>query len=113
MKPSAKKQFIIHFFCVINTVLDVTLITAGLHVYTFYSCYNMEWIANTEISLDPNNSVIKRLWYTNKIVNFGTFLVILKFCFKDKILRFYNIVTPARIIAKDLNQTAPLSKNLE
>ena len=30
--------------------------------YEFYSPYNMVWIANTEISLDPNNSVIKRLW---------------------------------------------------
>ena len=32
--------------------------------YTFYSRYNMEWIAtcNTEIGLDPNNNVIKRLW---------------------------------------------------
>ena len=26
--------------------------------------YNMGWIANTEIVLDPNNSVIKRLWCT-------------------------------------------------
>ena len=33
-----------------------------LHVSTFYYCYNKDWIANTEISLDPNNSVIKRLW---------------------------------------------------
>ena len=24
--------------------------------------YNMDWIANTGIGLDPNNSVIKRLW---------------------------------------------------
>ena len=30
--------------------------------YTFYSHYNKDWIANTEIGLDPNNSVIKRLW---------------------------------------------------
>ena len=30
--------------------------------YTFYSHYNTDWIANTEIGLDPNNSVIKRLW---------------------------------------------------
>ena len=26
-----------------------------------YSLYNTDWIANTEIVLDPNNSVIKRL----------------------------------------------------
>ena len=49
-----------------NTVLDITLITVGpqlfwLYVYTFYSHYNMDWIANTEIGLDPRNSVIKRL----------------------------------------------------
>ena len=49
-----------------NMVLDITLITAGpqmaiLDVYTFYSRYNTDWIAYTEISLDPNNSVIKRL----------------------------------------------------
>ena len=30
-------------------------------VYIFYSHYNTVWIANTEIVLDPNNSVIKRL----------------------------------------------------
>ena len=29
--------------------------------YIFYSHYNMDWIANTEIGLDSNNSVIKRL----------------------------------------------------
>ena len=29
--------------------------------YTFYSQYNTDWIANTEIGLDPNNSDIKRL----------------------------------------------------
>ena len=51
-----------------NTVLDVTLINVGpqfkyflLNVYTFYSRYNMDWIANMEIGLDPINSVIKRL----------------------------------------------------
>ena len=33
-----------------------------LYNYTFYSHYNTVWIANTEIGLDPNNSVIKRLW---------------------------------------------------
>ena len=33
-----------------------------LYMYTFYSRYNTDWIANMEIGLDPNNSVIKRLW---------------------------------------------------
>ena len=32
-----------------------------LYVYTFYSIYNTDWIANMEINLDSNNSVIKRL----------------------------------------------------
>ena len=32
-----------------------------LYIYIFYSRYNMEWIGNTEIVLEPNNSVIKRL----------------------------------------------------
>ena len=32
-----------------------------LNIVTFYSSYNMDWIANTGIVLDPNNSVIKRL----------------------------------------------------
>ena len=32
-----------------------------LYFYTFYSRYNRVWIANTEIGLDPKNSVIKRL----------------------------------------------------
>ena len=35
-----------------------------LYNFTFYSCYITVWIANTEIGLDPNNSVIKRLWCT-------------------------------------------------
>ena len=30
-------------------------------IHLFYSGYNTVWIANTEICLDPNNSVIKRL----------------------------------------------------
>ena len=30
--------------------------------YVFYSRYNRVWIVNTEIGLDLNNSVIKRLW---------------------------------------------------
>ena len=33
-----------------------------LYNYTFHSRYNTDWIANREIGLDPNNSVIKRLW---------------------------------------------------
>ena len=39
-----------------------------LYNYTFYSRYNTVWIANTEIGLDPNNSVIKRLWCTTVIL---------------------------------------------
>ena len=35
-----------------------------LYVYTFHSRYNTDWIANMEINFNPNNSVIKRLWYT-------------------------------------------------
>ena len=38
-----------------------------LYVYTFYSRYNMDWIANTEIGLDPSNSVIKRLRCNSKM----------------------------------------------
>ena len=30
--------------------------------YTFYSRNNTGWIANKEIDLDPNNSVINWLW---------------------------------------------------
>ena len=30
--------------------------------YAFYSRYNTVWITNTEIGLDPKNSVKKRLW---------------------------------------------------
>ena len=33
-----------------------------LYDYIFYSRYNTDWIANTEVGLDLNNSVIKRLW---------------------------------------------------
>ena len=39
--------------------------------YIFYSRYNTDWIAYTEIGLDPNNSVIKRLWCTNKTCLIG------------------------------------------
>ena len=54
--------------------LDITQISAGpqimkwssktgfLYNYTFFSHYNTVWITNMEIGLDPNNSVIKRLW---------------------------------------------------
>ena len=55
-----------------NTVLDITRIRVGPQkaisyffsyiTYGFYSQYNMDWIANREIGLDPKNSVIKRLW---------------------------------------------------
>ena len=54
-----------------NTVLDITRIGTGPQMaikdsfsyitYAFYSPYNTVWIANTEIGLDPKNSVIKRL----------------------------------------------------
>ena len=57
-----------------NTVLDITRIRVGPQmaikdtfsyiIYAFYSRYNTDWIANTEIGLDPNNSVIKRSWCT-------------------------------------------------
>ena len=56
-----------------NMVLDITdqcwtpndhLGLIFLFNNTFYSRYNTDWIANTEIGLDPNNSVIKRLWCT-------------------------------------------------
>ena len=47
-------------------VLDISWLIAGpqmvlLYIYTFYSRYNTDWIANTDIGLDPNNSVIKKL----------------------------------------------------
>ena len=32
-----------------------------LYIYIFYSRYNTDWIANMEIVMDSNNSVIKRL----------------------------------------------------
>ena len=35
-----------------------------LYTYTFYSSYTTVWIANTEIGLEQNDSVIKRLWFT-------------------------------------------------
>ena len=56
------------------TVLDITRIRVEPQItiedffsyitYAFYSRYHTVWIANTEISLDPNNGVIKRLWCT-------------------------------------------------
>ena len=55
-----------------NTVLDITRVITGpkmvfkrlilLYGYTFSSRYKTDWIASTEIGLNPNNSVIKRLW---------------------------------------------------
>ena len=53
-----------------NTVFYITGVIAGPHRsfktdfainYTIDSRNNRDWIADTEIGLDPNNSVIKRL----------------------------------------------------
>ena len=63
-----------------NTVADVSLTVVGpqiviyltlslLYVYRVYSCYKMYWMANTEIGLDLNNSVIKRLWFRPELKN--------------------------------------------
>ena len=55
---------------IIITILDITLIIVGpklvildyfCYVYTFYCHYSTDWIANTEIGLNPNKSVIKWL----------------------------------------------------
>ena len=37
------------------------IILLYIYMYIFYSHYNTDWIANTEIVLDPINSVIDRL----------------------------------------------------
>ena len=50
--------------------------------YTFYSRYNTVWIANTEIGLDSNNSVIKRLWCMYKCLN-GYYRISWRFIFAD------------------------------
>ena len=42
--------------------------------YTIYFWYSKGWIASMEIGLDPNNSVIKRLWY---VVNVSLILLTL------------------------------------
>ena len=34
----------------------------------FYSQYNTVWIANTEIGLNSNSSIIKRLWCMSKLM---------------------------------------------
>ena len=44
--------------------------------YTFYSHYNTDWIANTEIDLDQNNSVIMRLWCSEIMMSFPHNLVL-------------------------------------
>ena len=57
-------------------VLDITLITVGPQLDIFAIClyiytrYNTDWIANTEIGLDPSNSLIKRLRYINDLSAF-------------------------------------------
>ena len=38
----------------VSVALDVPLSVYILYVYTFYSRYNTDWIANEEIGLDPN-----------------------------------------------------------
>ena len=82
-----------------NMVLDITRIRVGPKMaifdsfsyitYTFYSQYNKDWIANTEIGLDPKNSVIKRLWcmfirsgvhYTTDLINHLRELVLHDYC---------------------------------
>ena len=52
-----------------SVVLDITLNIVGpqlviLDYFCYnvsYSSYNMNWISSTEIGLDPNASIIKRL----------------------------------------------------
>ena len=46
-----------------NTVFDITQISVG-PIWSFITDFplSMVWIVNMEIGLDPNNSVIKRLW---------------------------------------------------
>ena len=44
--------------------MDPKLSKFAIYLYT-HSRYNMDWIANTKIVLDPNNSVIKRLRCTS------------------------------------------------
>ena len=61
-----------------NTVLDITRIKVGSQMAildtffcmtcAFYSQYNMVWIANTEIGLNSNSSVIKRLWCISSVL---------------------------------------------
>ena len=60
-----------------NTILDITQVIAEpqmvildyfsyISIDTFYSRYNMNWIVNKEIGLDPNKSVVKSLrWHNN------------------------------------------------
>ena len=86
-----------------NTVLDITRIGAGpqnviinLFSYTskFYSHYKTVWIANTEIGLDPNNSVIKRLWCIyGKLVRscWDGLSVVLTTLFLDKFTLMYMV----------------------
>ena len=45
-------------------MLDPNWSFSYIYNYTFYSRYNTVCIANTEIGLDLNRSVIKRLWCT-------------------------------------------------
>ena len=62
----------IHLNLFITWFLDTTRIRVGPQMalwdsfvyitYAFYSQCNTGWIANMEIGLDPNNSVMKRLW---------------------------------------------------
>ena len=80
-------------FCY-NMLLDATLITDHLrlfllYVYPVYSHYNTDWTVNTKIGLNPNNSVIKRLWCTS------TLYVILDFSALESILALTVMVLVA------------------
>ena len=64
-----------------------------LYIYTFYSHYNTDWIANTETVLDPNNSVIKRLWCTMNVSHLGNMTLIIYKHFPIEVLHINLALT--------------------
>ena len=85
-----------------NTVLDITRIGAGpqnviinlfSYTSTFYSHYKTVWIANTEIGLDPNNSVIRGCGVYGKLVRscWDGLSVVLTTLFLDKLTLMYMV----------------------
>ena len=65
VKKKQKKKNNIKTLCPVTVLVDSQVSDRC----PWATCYNMDWIANTKIGLDPSNSVIKRLMCSYNVCN--------------------------------------------